>query len=164
MQFKINKGLELPITGSPRQIIEGEPKITRVAVLGREHVGMKPTMLVKEGDRVKLGQTLFTDKKNPHVQYVAPGAGVVEAIHRGAKRVFQSLVICIDGDEEITFSTYEASQLNQLDRESVVDQLLKSGLWVALRTRRYPVVEDNRLVGQISRRDVLRSLLGMNVH
>jgi Na+-transporting NADH:ubiquinone oxidoreductase subunit A len=137
MQFKIKKGLQLPITGAPRQKIEGAPQILRVAVLGREHVGMKPTMLLKEGDRVKLGQPLFTDKKNPRVQYVAPGAGVVEVIHRGAKRVFQSLVIRLEGDEEITFSSYQADQLNQLDRDSIVEQLLSSGLWVAMRTRPY---------------------------
>ena len=98
---------------------------------------MKPTMLVKEDDRVKLGQLLFTDKKNSRVQYVSPDAGVVEVIHRGAKRVFQSLVIRLEGDEAITFSSYQADQLIQLDRESIVEQLLSSGLWVAMRTRPY---------------------------
>ena len=137
MQFKINKGLQLPITGNPCQKIEGSPEISRVAVLGREHVGMKPTMLVQEGDRVKLGQPLFNDKKNPRVHYVAPGAGVVEAIHRGARRVFQSLVIRLEGDEEITFNTVAADQLVTLDRHVIVEQLLNSGLWVAMRTRPY---------------------------
>ena len=36
MQYKINKGLRLPITGDPRQAIDGTPHISRVAVLGRE--------------------------------------------------------------------------------------------------------------------------------
>ncbi len=137
MQFKINKGLKLPITGAPKQNIEGAPNISHVAVLGREHIGMKPTMLVKEGDRVKLGQPLFTDKKNPRVQYVAPGAGTVEVIHRGARRVFQSLVIRLDGDDEITYAAYKEDQLKLLDRDSIVEQLLNSGLWVAMRTRPY---------------------------
>ena len=30
-------------------------------------LGMKPTMLVEEGDIVKIGQPLFEDKKNPGV-------------------------------------------------------------------------------------------------
>ncbi len=137
MQFKITKGLQLPINGNPSQKIDGSPEIKRVAVLGREHVGMKPTMLVQEGDRVKLGQPLFNDKKNPRVCYVAPGAGIVESIHRGARRVFQSLVIRLEGDEEITFNAVDANQLIKLDREIVVEQLLNSGLWVAMRTRPY---------------------------
>ena len=140
MQYKINKGLRLPITGEPRQVIDGEPNITRVAVLGREHVGLKPTMLVKEGDKVKLGQTLFNDKKNPSVHYVAPGAGVVESINRGARRVFQSLVIRLEGNEEITFT--QCNDVCQLSHEEVREQLLQSGQWVALRTRPYSKSPD----------------------
>lgn len=137
MHFKINKGLALPITGQPSQIIDGDPNISRVAVMGREHIGMKPTMLVKEGDEVKLGQTLFTDKKNPRVKYVAPGAGTIESINRGARRIFQSLVIRLDGDDEVSFEKFNPEILNSLEREVVVEQLLNSGLWVAMRTRPY---------------------------
>ena len=137
MHYKINKGLDLPINGQPRQEIAGQPEISRVAILGREHVGMKPTMLVQEGDRVKLGQPIFTDKKNPRVQYVAPGAGVVEAIHRGARRIFQSLVIRLEGDEEISYASHTASEIASLDQEHCVETLLNSGLWTAFRTRPY---------------------------
>ena len=142
MLFKINKGLELPITGKPCQKIDGSPQIQRVAIMGREHVGMKPTMQVNEGDHVKLGQVLFTDKKNPRVQYVAPGAGVVESINRGAKRIFQSLVIRLEGDEQVTYEQFDIDELNNLARETVVDQLLSSGLWVAIRTRPYSKSPD----------------------
>ena len=58
-----------------------------------DYVGMKPKMLVAEGDKVKLGQGLFEDKKNPGVIFTAPGAGTIKAIHRGEKRVLQSVVI-----------------------------------------------------------------------
>jgi len=142
MQFKISKGLELPITGKPSQKIDSSPHIERVAIMGREHVGMKPTMHVKEGEHVKLGQALFTDKKNPRVQYVAPGAGVVESIYRGAKRVFQSLVIRLEGDEEVVFEKFNESELDKLNPEVVIEQLLKSGLWVAMRTRPYSKSPD----------------------
>lgn len=142
MHFKINKGLDLPITGQPEQTIYAAPAIQRVALLGREHNGMKPTMLVQEGDHVKLGQPLFEDKKNPRVQYVSPGTGVVEAINRGARRVFQSIVIRLEGDEEITFNSYQRDELDRLDRKAVVEQLLQSGLWVAMRTRPYSKSPD----------------------
>ena len=53
--------------------------------------------MLREGDTVKLGQVLFEDKKNPGVKFTAPGAGTVKTIHRGAKRVLQSVVIDLKG-------------------------------------------------------------------
>ncbi len=69
MQFKIEKGLDLPITGGPEQVIDKGNKINSVAILGMEYIGMKPKMFVSEGDEVKLGQILFADKKNPGVNF-----------------------------------------------------------------------------------------------
>ena len=52
--IKIKKGLDLPISGAPEQTItEGKP-VRHVALIGFDYNGMKPTMAVKEGDRVKL--------------------------------------------------------------------------------------------------------------
>ena len=133
--IKIRKGLDLPITGSPKQTIEDGPKIRSVAVIGFDYHGMKPTMTVKVGDRVKLGQELFTDKKTPGVIFTAPAAGTVSAIHRGAQRVFQSVVIDIDGDEAVEFPRYAENELPGLSRQQVQDNLVQSGLWTALRTR-----------------------------
>ncbi len=131
----IKKGLDLPITGEPTQTLaEGNP-VKTVALVGYDYHGMKPTMLVKEGDRVKLGQPVFTDKKTEGVTYTAPGTGVVKEINRGKRRVFQSLVIELDGDEEETFEQYSADKLSGLSREQVVDNLVKSGVWQVLRTR-----------------------------
>lgn len=137
MQFTIKKGLDLPITGSPKQEIENGNTVKSVAILGTDYVGMKPTMLVSEGDKVKLGQVLFSDKKNPGVNFTSPAAGVVKAIHRGAKRVLQSVVIEIHGSEQETFAKHKADRLADLSREQVQQNLLASGLWTALRTRPY---------------------------
>jgi Na+-transporting NADH:ubiquinone oxidoreductase subunit NqrA len=74
MQFLIKKGLDIPITGEPKQVIENGNKVKSVAILGMDYVGMKPTMLVNEGDTVKLGQVLFEDKKKPwRYVYIAWG-------------------------------------------------------------------------------------------
>ncbi|MGQ4276347.1 Na(+)-translocating NADH-quinone reductase subunit A [Pseudidiomarina sp. E22-M8] len=131
----IKKGLDIPIIGAPQQTIEDGESITTVAVLGEEYVGMRPTMHVKVEDRVKKGQILFEDKKNPGVKFTAPAAGVVKDVLRGAKRVLQAVVIEIDGDEQETFAKYESKELGNIDREKVVEQLNNSGQWVALRTR-----------------------------
>ena len=140
--IKIKKGLDLPITGAPEQVISAGQKVTQVAILGADYVGMKPTMLVQEGDRVKKGQVVFTDKKTAGVQYTAPAAGVVKAINRGARRVFLSLVIELDGEEEESFQSYSAEQINTLPREAVQANLVASGLWTALRTRPFSRVPE----------------------
>ncbi len=142
MHTKIKKGLNLPITGVPEQVIEDAPAVSSVALIGSDYIGMKPTMMVAEGDRVKLGQALFTDKKTAGVNYTAPGSGVVKAINRGAKRVLQSVVIELDGEDEEAFASHDQSQLGSLTRDQVKDNLLNSGLWTALRSRPYSKVAD----------------------
>lgn len=138
--IKIRRGLDLPVSGSPEQVIHDGPTVKSVAVVGPDYVGMKPTMEVKEGDRVKLGQLLFTDKKTEGVRYTAPAAGVVTAINRGERRVLQSVVIDVEGDEEETFAAYSNDELSHLDRAAVVENLVNSGLWASLRTRPYSKV------------------------
>lgn len=135
--IKLKRGLDLPISGKPPQTIESKlVKTSSVAVLGCDYVGMKPTMAVKEGDHVKLGQLLFTDKKNSGVKFTSPGAGTVSAINRGAKRVLLSVVITLDADEEkVNFPAYPQQKLPNLSREEVRSNLVESGLWTALRTR-----------------------------
>jgi Na+-transporting NADH:ubiquinone oxidoreductase subunit A len=133
--IKIKQGLDLPISGTPEQSISQGNAVTEVAVVGPDYVGMKPTMVVKEGDRVKKGQVLFTDKKTAGVQYTSPVSGVVKVINRGDRRVFLSVVVAVEGNEEITFQSYAADKLKEVSREAVQQNLVESGLWVALRTR-----------------------------
>ena len=138
--IRIRQGLDIPISSEPQQTISVGAPVSTVALLGADYVGMKPTMAVREGDSVKLGQVLFTDKKTAGVQYTSPGCGKVVAVNRGEKRVFQSVVIELEGDEEETFTSYGDADLTHLSRDQVVDNLLASGLWTALRTRPYSKV------------------------
>ncbi len=130
----------MPIVGAPTQRIEAGRPVRSVAVIGFDYPTMKPTMAVQVGDRVKLGQILFSDKKSEGVHYTAPGAGVVSAVHRGEKRVLQSVVIDLEGDDEITFASYSSDQLEGLSSEQVRENLQQSGLWTALHTRPFSKV------------------------
>src|SRR5690554_5512207 len=135
--IKIRRGLDLPISGAPEQTIVDGPEARSVAVVGPDYHGMKPTMAVQVGDKVKLGQLLFTDKKTEGVRYTAPAAGTVAAINRVERRMLQSVVIGCEGDESETFTSYSAAELATVEAGAVRDQLNESGLWVALRTRPY---------------------------
>ena len=133
--FRIKKGLDLPIAGVPEQHVSPGPDVRHVAILGDDYVGMRPAMLVQEGERVIKGQALFEDKKNPGVMFTAPASGTVAAINRGERRVLQSVVIRIEGDEQRAFSRFDADDFATLGRDVVQAQLLESGLWTAFRTR-----------------------------
>ena len=80
MFFKIKKGLDIPLKGHPDERIDVANPVKQVAVLGSDYVGLKPTMLVKEGDSVKAGSPLFEDKKNPGVVVTSPASGTVSAL------------------------------------------------------------------------------------
>ena len=143
---RLKRGLDLPLAGDPRQVIEPAQPSSRVAVLGADHVGLKPTFQVQAGDRVKRGQWLFEDKATPGVRHTAPAAGVVSAIHRGDKRVFQSLVIDVEGDgaadAQQSFSSYTGAAPERLSASEVRALLIESGLWTALRARPFSRVPD----------------------
>ncbi len=138
--YIIYKGLDLPITGEPAQEIDEAPPVSRVALVGDDYIGMKPKMAVEVGDSVKLGQLLFEDKKNPGVRFTAPGCGKVAAVNRGAKRKFESMVIELEGEAEETFASFDAAELDTLERETVQDTLIQSGMWTVLRTRPFSKV------------------------
>ncbi|MEB7886868.1 Na(+)-translocating NADH-quinone reductase subunit A [Serratia fonticola] len=135
--IKIKKGLDLPIAGAPLQAIQDGPAVTQVALLGQEYVGMRPSMLVQVGDRVKKGQALFEDKKIPGVFFTAPASGQIAAINRGERRMLQSVVIDIDngGEDQVELAYYQQADLPMLERQQVESDLIASGLWTALRTR-----------------------------
>lgn len=141
-RIKLKKGLDIPIQGKPVQEISDGTHVKRVAILGDDFVGMKPTMLVQEGDDVKLGQPVFADKKTPGVKYTSPGSGKVVEINRGAKRVFLSMVIELSGDEQIEFPAKSEGDLKAIKREEVVEQLIESGEWTAIRARPFSKVAD----------------------
>jgi Na+-transporting NADH:ubiquinone oxidoreductase subunit A len=134
--IRIKRGLDLPLAGAPEQVIEDARPVRQVALLGPDYVGMRPTMHVAEGDRVRLGQLLFDDKKNEGVRFTAPAAGTVSAIHRGAKRVLQAVVIDVDeGGEAESFDVIGPDEVAGVDAGAVEALLATTGLWTALRTR-----------------------------
>ena len=146
---KITKGLDLPISGRPIQVIREQVRATRVAVVADDFPGMKPRMHVEEGQTVKRGQILFEDRKSDGVLHTSPGAGRVIGINRGARRVLQSVVIDLSDGERAgnpgeaecqTFSSFSNKPEADLTPGEIRELLVESGQWTALRTRPYSKV------------------------
>ena len=139
----INKGLNVPIAGAPVELIDRHTaNVAHVAIFGRDFIGLKPKMLVQEGDTVLQGQAIFADKTYPSIVFTAPASGTVQAVNRGAKRFLESVVIAVDAEAETSgkvteFSRYAPEDIADLDADTVRKQLLSSGLWPQIRTRPY---------------------------
>ena len=135
--YRLKKGLDLPLAGSPEQVIQPVSGASAaVALLAADWIGLKPAFRVEEGAEVRRGQLLFEDRATPGVRHTAPATGRVVAINRGARRAFVSLVIAVEADDEdVPFEHFTGDAPDQLDAGKVRALLLESGLWTALRTR-----------------------------
>jgi len=143
MIFRIEKGLDIPVMGAPEQTIDKGRRTETVALLGCDHIGLRPMLKVAVGDRVKTGQPLFVERKHPEIAHTSPAGGTVTEINRGNKRRLLSVVVTLDDEEEhAEFPSWPSEALGGLDRSQVVPNLLRTGLWTALRTRPYDKVPD----------------------
>lgn len=133
--FELKKGLDVPVTGAPQQVIEDGGPVKTVALVGDDYIGMKPTMEVAEGDRVQTGQLVFTDKKTKGIRYTSPATGTIRAINRGAKRKFETLVVEVEDDEHISFLDPAKASTGSLDSDTIRTVLQESGMWCSFRTR-----------------------------
>lgn len=137
MRIKTRKGLNIPVSGAPDPSIDGERATRSVAILGRDYVGLKPRMLVQEGDEVSTGDALFSDKRDPDVMYTAPETGTVVAINRGERRALLSVVIDLDAGakDPVRFPELASGHVDSLSDDQIREVLQASGQWTAFRTR-----------------------------
>ncbi|MEL6641163.1 MAG: Na(+)-translocating NADH-quinone reductase subunit A [Pseudomonadota bacterium] len=137
-QIKLRKGLSLPISGNPRAEIGPSPTVSSVAILGDDYLSLKPSILVAEGDAVVAGTPVMIDKNIPEAQIVAPVAGKVRAINRGARRKLISIVIDVD---ETPGAPIDFSGIGDVaTREGLVERLCAAGIWTSFRARPYSKV------------------------
>ncbi len=124
-KIKMKGGLDVPLHGSVRNnnldIID--PQFS--AVLAEDYFGLKPKILVKEGDEIRQGEAIWEDKTNPGFVVRAVASGVIHQVNRGEKRALVSVVIKRSDDHDQPF----ISSANKLEN------LLNAGLWDSFRER-----------------------------
>lgn len=135
--IKLRKGLDVRLKGkAAKEMFQVKPT-GLYALVPDDFTGVKPKLLVKEGEIVKVGDVLFVDKNNPDVKFVAPVSGTVEAIERGDRR--KILSVQIKADETQQFVDFGKKDVSKLTSESVLSTLLESGLFAFFKQRPYDV-------------------------
>lgn len=138
MRIQIKNGFDFPVHAGPAAAIAEDKIPTRCAIMTRDYPGMNFRLLVEEGERVRAGQALLCDRRRPPIRIPSPCDGVVSAINRGARRRLISIVVTNAGNSDAV--SHEMPE--RLDRREIVELMLESGLWTAIRSRPYDRIPE----------------------
>lgn len=131
--IKLRKGLDINLNGKAAKETAGVSCPGEYALVPDDFTGVKPKVVVKEGDIVRVGDALFVDKQHPEVKFVSPVSGTVSMVERGERRKLLSIRVKADGKQ----------QACQFDTKGDIKALmLESGLFAFLRQRPYDVVAN----------------------
>lgn len=138
--IRIRKGLDIRLIGEAEQVLVQSDPPAVVAIKPTDFHGLVPRVLVKPGDKVQAGSVLFQDKYNERVRFTSPVSGEVADVVRGEKR--RVLEVRILADKETAHMDLGSGEPAQMDRAAVVEKLLQSGIWPAIRQRPFDIIAD----------------------
>lgn len=125
---KLRKGLDIRLKGTAaKQKTQISPAYEEVALMPQDFVGVTPKPVVREGDVVKAGDTLFVNKASQEVGFSSPVSGTVAAIVRGERR--KVLRIVVKADKDTLYTDYGQKDPAKLTGEEVKTSLLQAGLF-----------------------------------
>lgn len=125
---KLRKGLDIRLKGTAaKQKTQISPAYEEVALMPQDFVGVTPKPVVREGDAVKAGDTLFVNKASQEVGFSSPVSGTVAAIVRGERR--KVLRVVVKADKETRYTDYGQKDPAKLTGEEVKTSLLQAGLF-----------------------------------
>lgn len=131
--IKLRKGLDVNLKGKAAKETASVDCPGEYALCPDDFTGLKPKVVVKEGDAVKAGDALFVDKLHPEVCFVSPVSGTVSLVERGDRRKLLSVrVKCDMKFESKTFKT----------DGDVKALMMESGLFGMIRQRPYDTVAN----------------------
>jgi Na+-transporting NADH:ubiquinone oxidoreductase subunit A len=140
--IKVKKGYSLNLVGKPSAELESLPKPTHVGLLPERIPFIKPRLKIKVGDSIQIGSALIEDKRNPDIQFLSPGGGIVDDIDFGPRRVIRKIGIQLtDNEEQVQFERLSESDIGGIDRPDLVRMIVTGGLWPLFRElpfRDYP--------------------------
>tara|TARA_Y100000590_G_scaffold269774_1_gene302921 strand:+ start:4122 stop:5477 length:1356 start_codon:yes stop_codon:yes gene_type:complete len=139
----IKRGHDIQIAGTPVKEVEKGKIPSSVAILPTDFRGVKPKLLVKEGDIVKIGSPVFHCKSNPILTWPSPGGGTVKSIQYGPRRIIEKIEIELSEKEDFEkFNAYRFNEISSLERKDVIEILTKGQLFPFIRQRPFNKVAD----------------------
>ena len=138
--IKLRKGLDINLKGIAAKELVSVKELGIYSLVPDDFTGVKPKVVVKEGENVLAGGPLFVDKNHPEVKFVSPVSGVVTSVERGERR--KVLNIIVKADEKQQYVEFGKMNLAELNAEQVKEALMNAGLFAFFRQRPFDVVPD----------------------
>ena len=144
--IKIKKGHDIKISGIPESDISTGSTASELALLPSDFKGVKPKLMVKVGDSVRIGSPLFLDKLNPEVRWASPGSGIIKDIKFGPRRVIEKIEIELDKDQQsLDFKSHSIDDISNLSKDEVLDVILGANLFPHFRQRPFNTIPDPKI-------------------
>jgi Na+-transporting NADH:ubiquinone oxidoreductase subunit A len=138
--IKIKKGLDIRLKGEADKTLSNAPRSRTFAIRPSDFHLVTPKMVVKEGAKIKAGDTVFYSKANNDIKFVSPVSGTLTAIERGAKRVITRIVI--EADAQDTYKDFGTVNVATASAEVIKARLLEAGCWPFIKQRPYDVIAN----------------------
>ena len=135
--ISIKDGANLNLKGLASMELEVANMSLNYALNPDDFFGLIPRMLVKEGDKVSLGQPIFHDKNNESIKIVSPVSGKIQEIVRGAKRKILNVIIKKEGESAVNF---KIPSLSSISNKKILELLIESGSLAFIRQRPYNII------------------------
>ena len=133
----IKDGANLNLKGLASMELEVANMSLNYALNPDDFFGLIPRMLVKEGDKVSLGQPIFHDKNNESIKIVSPVSGKIQEIVSGAKRKILNVIIKKEGESAVNF---KIPSLSNISNKKILELLIESGSLAFIRQRPYNII------------------------
>lgn len=143
VEHKLKKGYDIQLAGTAVKLRSPVEKPKQYALQPPDFLGIKPKLLVKVGDKVKIGTPLFIDKQIPDYNFVSPASGEVIEINRGERRAIQEVVVKDDGEDQYeVFEQYDEKNVANASREDLIKIMMAGGVWQYLRQRPFSKIAN----------------------
>lgn len=138
--IKIKKGLNIPLVGEADNVIINAAKSTRYALVPDDFHGIVPKILVKGGDKIKVGTPLMCSKNRPEICFVSPVSGEVVEVVRGERRKVMEIVL--KSDDKFDAVDFGKPDVAKMTAAEIKETLLRSGLFPYIKQRPYDIIAN----------------------